>query len=324
LANSLPPTWGFAILGLDVVIFIIINMAAVVRAGQTSVGFWLLSCTFVFQSAAVSGLTFFKSPNIAKPCSLAANFDTTMTRHFFIFIWTLTLYFYSKGQTIPINDSITHNVFLIQVDSSQGTCFVIEIKNREFLVTAKHLFKNPTNNQTKEILLVKEKNVLKLNSTLFLNPDTTIDIALLKLPISIKYKAPFVTGGQVKTGQDVFFLGYPSFNNTLFATQDTAFGILPLVKKATLSGAKKINNYFLVFLDGHNNPGFSGGPIVFFDTFTKKNSIMGVISGYYKEYKYTKNLGVPKLDYIEENSGIIACYTIEQVYQIIDQNFLLK
>jgi len=47
-------------------------MAAVVRAGQASVGFWLLSCTFVFQSAAVPGLTFFKSPNIAKPCSLAA------------------------------------------------------------------------------------------------------------------------------------------------------------------------------------------------------------------------------------------------------------
>ena len=47
-------------------------MAAIVRAGQTSMGFWLLSCTFVFQSAAVSGLTFFKSPNIAKPCSLPA------------------------------------------------------------------------------------------------------------------------------------------------------------------------------------------------------------------------------------------------------------
>jgi hypothetical protein len=64
-------TWGFAILGQDVVIFIISNMAAVVRAGQTSMGFWWLSCTFVFQSAAVPGLTFFKSPNIAKPCPLA-------------------------------------------------------------------------------------------------------------------------------------------------------------------------------------------------------------------------------------------------------------
>jgi hypothetical protein len=64
------PTCGFAILGQDVVIFNFGNMAAVVRAGQASMGFWLLSCTFVFQSAAVPGLTFFKSPNIAKPCSL--------------------------------------------------------------------------------------------------------------------------------------------------------------------------------------------------------------------------------------------------------------
>ena len=48
-------------------------MAAVVRAGQASLNFWLLSCTFVFQSTAFPGLTFFKSPNIAKPCSLPAS-----------------------------------------------------------------------------------------------------------------------------------------------------------------------------------------------------------------------------------------------------------
>ena len=49
-------TSSLAKLGQDVVIFGISNIAAVVRAGQTSVGFWLLSCTFVFQSAAVPGL----------------------------------------------------------------------------------------------------------------------------------------------------------------------------------------------------------------------------------------------------------------------------
>ena len=70
--KPLLPTWGFAILGQDVVIFNISNMAAVVRAGQASLNFWLLSCTFIFQSASVPGLTFSKSPNIAKPCSLAA------------------------------------------------------------------------------------------------------------------------------------------------------------------------------------------------------------------------------------------------------------
>jgi hypothetical protein len=42
-------------------------MAAVVRAGQTSLGFWLLSCTFVFQSAAVPGRRFSNSPTSQSP-----------------------------------------------------------------------------------------------------------------------------------------------------------------------------------------------------------------------------------------------------------------
>ena len=64
-------------------------MAAVVRAGQTSVGFWFLSCTFVFQSAADPGLTFFKSPNIAKPCSLADIF----MEHYYTLIFILAIAF---------------------------------------------------------------------------------------------------------------------------------------------------------------------------------------------------------------------------------------
>ena len=52
---------------IGIVFFIFYNIAAVVRAGQTSVGFWLLSCTFIFQSEAVPGFTFLKSPNLHKP-----------------------------------------------------------------------------------------------------------------------------------------------------------------------------------------------------------------------------------------------------------------
>jgi len=51
-------------------------MAAVVRAGQASVGFWLLSCTFVFQSAAVLGGRFSNPPTSQSPERKAqAGFD---------------------------------------------------------------------------------------------------------------------------------------------------------------------------------------------------------------------------------------------------------
>jgi len=42
-------------------------MAAVVRAGLASVGFWLLSCTFVFQSAAVTVGRFSNPPTSPSP-----------------------------------------------------------------------------------------------------------------------------------------------------------------------------------------------------------------------------------------------------------------
>jgi hypothetical protein len=63
-----------ALLGQDVVIFNFSNMAAVVRAGQTSVS--ILSYLVHQQRiSSGSGRTFSKSPNNAKPYSLAVIFD---------------------------------------------------------------------------------------------------------------------------------------------------------------------------------------------------------------------------------------------------------
>lgn len=57
---------------------------------------------------------------------------------------------------------------------------------------------------------------------------------------------------------DVSFLGFPLGNlGTVF------LGIkFPLVKKAVVSGWVKHNGIELLLLDGHNNLGFSGGPVV--------------------------------------------------------------
>jgi hypothetical protein len=64
--RKLPPTWCLALLGHDVVIFISSNMAAVVRAGQTSVS--ILSYLVHQQRiSSGSGRTIFKFHHIAKP-----------------------------------------------------------------------------------------------------------------------------------------------------------------------------------------------------------------------------------------------------------------
>ena len=74
----------------------------------------------------------------------------------------------------------------------------------------------------------------------------------------------------------------------------------------------------MYFLDGHDNPGFSGGPAVGIDYNTKKPVIFGVISGYYFENKQVKNVqDANEAFHIQENSGIIKCYPTEVVYKII-------
>ena len=62
-------------------------------------------------------------------------------------------------------------------------------------------------------------------------------------------------------GQDVYFLGFPyGLHGDMSAlSNDLPF---PFVKKGIISlfhndGVNRI------YLDGHNNPGFSGGPVVF-------------------------------------------------------------
>ena len=67
-------------------------------------------------------------------------------------------------------------------------------------------------------------------------------------------------------GQDAYFLGFP-----FGIGFDLGGGSLPFVKKAIVSGLyKSINGVSLVLLDGINNPGFSGGPVVFCKMGTKE------------------------------------------------------
>ena len=99
---------------------------------------------------------------------------------------------------------------------------------------------------------------------------------------------------------------------------------MPFVKKGIISSrAYNTTTGTQIFLDGHNNPGFSGGPVTIINNKLDSNSthrmkIIGVISAYLKDNKIIKT---PLGDIVNpENSGIVLCYGIEQVYEIIKMN----
>ena len=81
-------------------------------------------------------------------------------------------------------------------------------------------------------------------------------------------------------GQDLYFLGFPYGQSTDHGNLLNNFPF-PFVKKAILSAITGGNQgVSLLFLDGHNNPGFSGGPIVFSSQDKKEYKVAGVISGF--------------------------------------------
>jgi len=224
-----------------------------------------------------------------------------------------------NAQQMPITADIIRQTYLIQTDDlTRGTCFLIEVDNHEYLITAKHLFSSKLQNgDSTRISIYQENKVENLNVEFYIHNDTALDIAVLKLKKSIKVMSPFSIEGNVTLGQDIYFLGYPSFNGNQFYTSGI-IGILPLIKKGIISGWVKNGTYFLYFLDGHNNPGFSGGPALCIDSNTQKPVIFGVISGYYFESKPVKNKKEQDEEtHIQENSGIVKCYPTAAVKQII-------
>ena len=82
------------------------------------------------------------------------------------------------------------------------------------------------------------------------------------------------TGGLIY-GQDVYFLGFPYGYTGSFVFTDGGYP-LPFVKKATVSLLERKT----MILDGHNNPGFSGGPVVYTEPNKNDFKVAGVITAY--------------------------------------------
>lgn len=123
--------------------------------------------------------------------------------------------------------------------------------------------------------------------------------------------------GGIVYGQDVYFLGFPYGMTGEIGQMNRDFP-LPFVKKAIVSCLQTTQkDAQLLFLDGHNNPGFSGGPVVFKEPNKNDFKVAGVISGYrYNEEPiYQGDQQVP-LAY-RYNTGIIFSYGIKHAVDII-------
>ena len=73
--------------------------------------------------------------------------------------------------------------------------------------------------------------------------------------------------------------------------------------------------------DGHNNPGFSGGPVCYksMDTPDGAMSIAAVISGYrFEKQDVLDESGQPTGNYVKSNTGIIFAYDIREAVRVAE------
>lgn len=245
-----------------------------------------------------------------------------MFKIIFAIVHSLTLTITAKAQNMVPNE-ILQSVFLIKYGKNTGTCFLVSIDSIDYLITAKHLFPNTMPLKSKvNIEIYNNKGWMKYQPNLLFHDNPNIDIAVLDLKTNdFKHMGFDIGSKNYYLSQECFFLGFPfglKMDDDATGSLNRGFPI-PFVKKAIISlfisDSTKMTQ---IFLDGHNNPGFSGGPVAITNYGTEnqhKMRIIGIISAYLNEEKIIKT-PYGNLKNIE-NAGIILSYSFDHVFEII-------
>ena len=109
-----------------------------------------------------------------------------------------------------------------------------------------------------------------------------IDITVLALPHSLVAADRILKPdmGGIILGQQAFFLGYPYGLFGEVGDLNSNYPV-PFVKRCTVSSLNvSPTGACVLFLDGHNNKGFSGGPVLFQENEHGELKVAAVISGY--------------------------------------------
>lgn len=225
---------------------------------------------------------------------------------------------FSKDGERQITVGALRSVYLVKFRDSLGTCFNLAVDNKHYLVTAAHVVKGIKPGDTIGIYTSAGKwNEVAVS--LIRNASSQIDIAILipEHPISEPDFAVEV-GTMANITQEVYFLGFPYGGKRVLGTRTFRLSSTfegspypaPLVKRGIVSGVDNSDpSSIIIYIDAMNNPGFSGGPVLVYDSAAKISKVIGVVSGRVPEELMTPE-GVPAPP-VGANSGIVISHDIK-------------
>ena len=217
-----------------------------------------------------------------------------------------------------VNSNILTRVLHLKIGTMTGAAFTIEVDGRQYLISAKHL----TGVKDIHEIEIWRKGWHRLQVDVVGIGKGTEDIIVFSADEMLTQTLPVNVGsGRITLGQDVRFLGFPLGLASSYITERGEMR-LPLVKAGILIGMKFENNVSRLLVDGHNNKGFSGGPVVFKPMGNGKDvwKIAGVVCAYYAEKVDVKDQKGQIVGSAKVNSGILLATGIESALKLIELN----
>jgi hypothetical protein len=211
--------------------------------------------------------------------------------------------------------NILDRVFRILHNNKTASSYTIEKGDQQYLVTASHVFKDTDN--VNELKIYHDKGWKKIPVKVAFNSLGLGDTIVFKLEkdISPRHKIEYGMGNVILYSK-AYFLGFPfgmaiSDSKVLFNKFPR-----PFVKSGIISNTDSSKHGLVtIYLDGHNNEGFSGGPVIWvYPNDPNRLKIIGTVSGYLREAT-TNTDTLDKIENQRANAGIVECFWIQDIFE---------
>lgn len=191
---------------------------------------------------------------------------------------------YAVADVVGVTSNVLQRVRRLVAAGAQGTVFSLDVDGRQYLVTAKHVVAGILGDKGSVDVCADQGKCESIDVHILRAADP-VDIAVLIPPgqMTVTYPLP-ADGKGIVLGQDVYFVGFPYADPALnTSVGDESIGF---VRKAIWSAQERKDGWVRLYLDGRNNSGFSGSPVVWLQQGGKQFEfkIAAVVSGYRPDY----------------------------------------
>ena len=228
------------------------------------------------------------------------------------------------ADTMPVE--ILRQTFQVQTAAGTGTAFTIEVDERQYIVTAQHVF-GSASPQTVE-MQTSPAGWRQVPVTLIAMAGPPVDIVVLATNSVLGSRSRVPVGvGTVSYGQEVRFLGYP-FGLDFTPIPGVRTAPLPFIKAGILSALRPVPNepgLLELFVDAAGNPGFSGGPLILPRRSTTNGDsivwhIAGVVTSGVTHRAPLKDVSGAVVGFVNVDAGILRATSIDAVTRMVRAN----